>query len=40
MDGNIQEARSRYEEGRGISKGIGFQDGVTRADELLKGLGK
>ena len=36
----MEEARRRYEEGRGISKGIGFREGVQRADELLKDLQK
>ena len=40
MEGDVEEARRRYEEGRGISKGIGFQVGVQRADELLKDLRK
>ncbi len=38
MEGNVQEARRRFDEGRGLSKGIGFLTGVTRADESLKGL--
>ncbi len=38
MDGDVQEARRRFEEGRGLSKGIGFRAGVTRADESLKKL--
>ncbi|KAK4694707.1 hypothetical protein P7C71_g2919, partial [Lecanoromycetidae sp. Uapishka_2] len=40
MDGDIAEARKRYEEGKGLSKGIGFMDGVTIADNNLKELGK
>lgn len=40
MDGDIAEARRRYEEGKGISKGIGFADGVTMANENLKNLGR
>lgn len=40
MEGDVEEARRKYEEGRGISKGIGFQDGLQRADELLKNLRK
>lgn len=40
IDGDIVEARRRYEEGKSISKGIGFMDGVTMANENLKELGK
>ena len=40
MEGDIAEARRRFEEGRSISKGIGFLEGVRRADESLKELGK
>lgn len=36
MDGNLQEASNRFEEGKGISKAIGFDEGVQRADESLK----
>lgn len=38
MDGNVEEARRRFEEGKGLSKGIGFLAGVTRAEDSLKGL--
>ena len=40
MNGDLVEARKRFEEGRGLSKGIGFVDGVIRADESLKELRK
>jgi hypothetical protein len=40
MEGNVAEARRRLDEGRSISKGIGFLEGVERADESLKELGK
>lgn len=40
MEGDVEEARRRYEEGRGISKGIGFQEGVQRADALLEDVRK
>ena len=40
MEGNLDEARRRYEEGRGISKAVQFQEGVARADELLGELKK
>jgi len=40
MSGDIAEASRRFEEGRGLSKGIGFMDGVLRAEESLKELGK
>ena len=38
MEGNVDEAGRRYEEGKRLSKVIGFREGVTRADELLKEL--
>lgn len=38
MGGEVEEARRRWEEGRGISKGIGFGEGVGRAEESLKEL--
>ena len=37
MDGDIAEARRRYEEAKGLSQAIGFRDGVERAEE---GLGR
>ena len=40
IEGDIAEARTRFEEGRSISKGIGFLEGIERADENLKNLGK
>lgn len=38
MEGHVDEAKRRYEDGKNISKGIGFREGVARADELLKEL--
>ena len=40
MEGNLDEAKRRFEEGKGISKAVQFQEGVVRADELLKELKK
>ena len=40
MEGNLAEAQTRYQEGKALSKGIGFQDGVVKADEFLKKLHK
>ena len=40
MEGDVAEARRRFEEGKSISKGIGFLEGVARADESLKELGE
>ncbi|MCJ1322220.1 hypothetical protein MMC15_007567 [Xylographa vitiligo] len=37
MDGDIAEARRRYEEAKGLSQAIGFRGGVERAEE---GLGR
>ena len=36
MEGNLVEAERRYNEGRELSKAVGFQDGTKRAEELLK----
>ena len=36
MDGDVREARKRFEEGRSISKGIGFAMGIVRAEQSLK----
>lgn len=36
MDGNIAEARKRFEEAKSIAKGIGFQEGVVNADQALR----
>lgn len=38
MEGNLDEAMRRYEEGKGISKAVQFQEGVARADELVQKL--
>ena len=38
MEGDFLEARRRFEEGRNICKGIGFREGVKRADESLREL--
>ena len=40
MEGNLDEAERRYEDGKKISMGMGFQEGVAKADELLKDLKK
>jgi len=40
MNGDIAEASRRFEEGKGISRAIGFSNGVMRANESLKKLGK
>lgn len=36
MDGNIAEARKRYEEAKSLARGIGFQEGVVNAERALK----
>ncbi|KAL8720283.1 MAG: hypothetical protein Q9225_002821, partial [Loekoesia sp. 1 TL-2023] len=38
MVGDLVEARRRYDEGRSLSKGIGFVEGIRKADERLRGL--
>ena len=40
MDGDIAEARRRYEEARGLSQVIGFRGGVERAEEGLSRVEK
>ena len=40
MEGDLAEARKRFEQGKSLSKGIGFPDGVGRADESMKELQK
>lgn len=39
MDGNIKEARKKFEEAKSLAKAMGFEDGVKQADEALKRLG-
>lgn len=38
MDGDIAEARRRYEEAKSLSKVIRFQDGVKNSEAALKRL--
>ena len=38
LGGDTEEARKRYEEGRGMSRKVGFEEGVGRAEEGLRGL--
>ena len=40
MDGNIVEARKRYEEAKSLAKAIGFQDGFINSEDALRRLGK
>ena len=40
MDGDLVEARRRYEEARGLSKAIGFAEGVVNAKKGLKRVGE
>lgn len=40
MDGNIREARKRYEEAKSLSKAIGFMEGVQNSNGALIRLGK
>lgn len=39
MQGDVAEARRRFEEGKALSRSVGFGEGVARAGEGLKGLG-
>jgi hypothetical protein len=36
MDGNIAEARQKFEEAKSLAKGIGFQEGVANAEAALR----
>ena len=36
MERDLAEARRRYEEAKGLSRGLGFKEGVRRADEGLR----
>ncbi len=38
MDGDITEARRRYEEAKSLSRALGFTDGVKNAEKGLKRL--
>lgn len=40
MNGDIREARKRFEEAKSLAKAIGFQDGVINSEEGLRRLGK
>ena len=39
MDGDIREARRRYEEAKALARAIGFQEGVINAEEGLRRVG-
>jgi hypothetical protein len=39
MDGNIAEARQRYEDAKVLSQKVGFQEGVANSEEALKRIG-
>jgi hypothetical protein len=39
MDGDIAEARRRYQEAKSLAQVVGFQEGVTNADTALNRLG-
>lgn len=39
MDGNIREARRRFDEALSLAKAIGFQEGVQQSEEALKRVG-
>lgn len=40
MDGNVAEARKRFEEAKSLAKAIGFQDGVINSETALRRLAK
>lgn len=40
MDGDIAEARKKYEEAKSLAKVIRFSEGVKNAEAALKRLGK
>ena len=39
MEGDLEEAKRRWEEGRSLSKAIGFQEGEQETKDKLKRLG-
>jgi hypothetical protein len=40
MDGNIAEARKKFEEARSLAKGLGFQEGISNAEAALRRIQK
>lgn len=36
MEGNIREARKRFDEALSLAKAIGFQEGIQQSEEALK----
>jgi hypothetical protein len=40
MDGNIAEARKKFEEAKSLAKAIGFTEGYINSEEALRRLGK
>jgi hypothetical protein len=40
MDGNVREARKKFEEAKSLSKAIGFMEGVQNSNQALIRLGK
>jgi hypothetical protein len=40
MDGNIAEARKKYEEAKSLAKAIGFQEGVINSEAALRRIGE
>jgi hypothetical protein len=40
MDGNIAEARKRFEEAKTLAKAIGFQEGTINSEDALRRVGK
>jgi hypothetical protein len=40
MDGNIVEARKKFEEAKSLAKAIGFQEGVIHSEDALRRVGK
>lgn len=40
MDGNLAEARLKYEEAKYLAKAIGFPEGVTNAESALRRISR
>ena len=40
MEGNIREARKRYDEAASLSKAIGYREGIEAAREAMKRIDK
>jgi len=40
MDGELREARKRYQEAKSLARAVGFEEGVGRAEEGIRRVDK